>query len=136
MTHTPDPTCPICNGNGVEDPAGFAMIPCKRCAPEAVNEPQPASQDNETMSKRPFDTLPLPQQAGIICNDPRFQRFAAIRSGFLDDRLTTEGAAEYLRTVCKINSRRELATDKIAQIRFQAMRTDFDAWAGKIPNQR
>ncbi|WP_417257381.1 hypothetical protein [Celeribacter sp.] len=88
------------------------------------------------MSKQPFDTLPVPQQAGIICNDPRFQRFAAIRSGLPDQSLTTSAAAEYLRTVCQIKSRRELATDAVAQTRFQAMRTDFDAWTGKIPNQR
>ncbi|TNE64438.1 hypothetical protein [Celeribacter ethanolicus] len=88
------------------------------------------------MTKQPFDTLPLSQQAGIICNDPRFQKFAATRSGLPDRHFTAEAAAEYLREVCQIASRRDLAANTIAQIRFQALRTEFDAWTGKIATQR
>ncbi|TNE64440.1 hypothetical protein [Celeribacter ethanolicus] len=33
MTRKANKDCPVCNGCGVEDPAGFAMIPCPRCFP-------------------------------------------------------------------------------------------------------
>nr|WP_319250479.1 hypothetical protein [uncultured Celeribacter sp.] len=88
------------------------------------------------MSKQPFDTLPLPQQAGIMCNDPRFQQFAAIRCGFPGGQFSSEAAAEYVRDICKINSRRQLAHNPEAETRFQSLRTDFDAWTGKIAKQR
>ncbi|WP_226550823.1 hypothetical protein [Celeribacter naphthalenivorans] len=88
------------------------------------------------MTKQPFDTLPLPQQAGILCNDPRFQKFAVLRGGITVDPFTPEAAAEYLRDVCQIESRRDLATSKTAQTKFAALRTDFDAWIGKVASQR
>ena len=77
------------------------------------------------------------QQAGILCNDPRFQRFAATRCGFPDTKFSAEAAAEYLRDICQIISRRDLNTNETAERRFQALRTDYDAWRGRIasPNQ-
>lgn len=35
-------------------------------------------------ARTPFDQLPLPQQAGILCNDPQFRAYAATRNGFPD----------------------------------------------------
>ena len=32
-------------------------------------------------SRTPFADLPAPQQAGILCHDPQFQRYAAMRCG-------------------------------------------------------
>lgn len=55
--------------------------------------------------------MPQATQAGILCNDPQFQQFAASQSGFRGGQFTTQAAAEYLRT-------------------------DFDAWIGKIARQR
>jgi hypothetical protein len=77
------------------------------------------------------------QQAGILCNDPQFQKFAAIRSGLPDTKFCASAAAQYLRETCKIKSRRDLNSDTAAQTKFAALRTSFDAWAGRIatPNQ-
>jgi hypothetical protein len=83
-----------------------------------------------------FDSLPPAQQAGILCNDPRFQRFAALRCGAPDLAFGPSAAAQYLRDACQIESRKELQTEALAAARFQTLRTEFDAWAGKIPNQR
>jgi hypothetical protein len=79
-----------------------------------------------------FNDMKPAQQAGILCNDPQFQKFAAIRSGFPDTIFSTSAAAEYLREACTIKSRRELNTDTGAQSNFAALRTTFDAWAGRI----
>tara|TARA_B100000446_G_scaffold183864_1_gene204766 strand:- start:134 stop:472 length:339 start_codon:yes stop_codon:yes gene_type:complete len=83
-----------------------------------------------------FDDLPAPQQAGILCNDPEFQKFAAIRSGLPEHRFTPTAAAEYLRACCKIKSRTALLNDPAARDQFAKMRTSFDGWRGRIANQR
>jgi hypothetical protein len=79
-----------------------------------------------------YSQMPPAQQAGILCNDPQFQKFAAIRSGMPDTKFCASAAAQYLRDTCKIESRRELNTDTAAQSNFAALRTTFDAWAGRI----
>lgn len=85
------------------------------------------------------DAAPRPhrhaQQAGILCNDPRFQRFTAERLG-IRHALTVTAAAEYLRRFCQIDSRRALDADPEALHRFQTLHTEFDAWTGKIARPR
>lgn len=83
-----------------------------------------------------FDDLPAAQQAGMLCNDDRFRRFAAIRSGLPNQTFTQTAAAEYLRTVCQIDSRRQLNAAGAALQKFQILRTEFDAWTGKIATPR
>lgn len=83
-----------------------------------------------------FADMPASQQAGILCNDPRFQEFAATRSGFPGGAFNASGAAEYLRTCCKVASRRHLNTDPAARGRFDQLRTEFDAWTGRIAQPR
>lgn len=89
-----------------------------------------------TDRRRPFDELPMPQQAGILCNDTRFQTFAARRCGVPGKAFSTTAAAQYLRDCCRIASRRELANSRETRQRFQALRTEFDAWLGKISHHR
>lgn len=88
---------------------------------------------------RPFEQLPAPQQAGILCNDDRFRRFVAVRLGLTTsakDPIQSSLAAEYIRNVCQIPSRSDLATSNDAQQKFAALRTEFDAWTGKIARPR
>ena len=85
------------------------------------------------------DLTDCPQQAGILCNDPQFQRFVAERmQNVLQEleQVTSTVAAEYLRQFCKIGSRRDLATRPAALARFKILRTEFDAWLGRIASQR
>ena len=83
-----------------------------------------------------FSDMPASQQAGILCNDSRFQKFAATRSGFPGAAFNASAAAEYLRTCCKIISRRHLNTNPDARARFDRLRTEFDAWTGRISKPR
>jgi len=87
-------------------------------------------------ARKRFCDLPPAQQAGMICNDDQFQRFAATRSGLPGQTFTSTAAAEYLRRVCKINSRSDLNTTPAAAQRLQTLRTEFDAWTGKIARPR
>jgi hypothetical protein len=86
------------------------------------------------------DLTDWPQQAGILCNDEAFRRFVAERmqanTGLAFVTVTTEAAAEYLRRFCHIQSRRDLATNIDARARFRILRTEFDAWSGRIASQR
>jgi hypothetical protein len=87
-------------------------------------------------TRRAFADMPAAQQAGILCNDPRFRQFAAHRSGFPGCEFSPEAAAEWLRRQCGIPSRRHLTHNLTAATRFQAIRTEFDAWTGKIATPR
>lgn len=78
----------------------------------------------------------LPQRAGILCNDDQFRAFAAMRCGLPGEVFGTEATAVYLRQVCEIRSRRELAENPSAQERFERLNTDFDAWRGRIAERR
>jgi hypothetical protein len=80
--------------------------------------------------------MPLPQQAGILCNDPQFQEFAGLRCMGAGVQLCSSASAEYLRNVCRVTSRRDLQTDTTAAARFAALQTDFDAWRGRIARPR
>lgn len=84
----------------------------------------------------PFADYPPSRQAGILCNDERFQRLAATRCGLPGQQFSSSAAAEYLRACCKVASRRLLDTDPTARARFDALRTEFDAWVGRIARPR
>jgi hypothetical protein len=83
-----------------------------------------------------FCDLPKPTQAGILCSDEQFQKFAAETAIGKGAQFTEQAAAEFLRRSCKITSRRELATNQTAAARLDALRTDFDAWRGRIAQPR
>ena len=83
-----------------------------------------------------FDEMPPAAQAGILCNDPRFQQFVGARTIKSGVSVANSGCAEYIRTICKVTSRRDLNTDPTAQATFQTLRTEFDAWTGKIATPR
>lgn len=74
--------------------------------------------------------LSAPQMAGILSGDKRFAEFIRERHGF-------EGSGKnFIRGYCAIASRRELASDDVALAKFDALRTEFDAWRGAIAAPR
>lgn len=89
-----------------------------------------------TKPRQRLADMPMAAQAGILCNDPQFQRFAATRSGMPNQQFTASASAQYLRDCCRIDSRTALNTSPAAQSQFAALRTDFDAWSGKIAQPR
>lgn len=86
--------------------------------------------------RTPFADLPRPQQAGILCNDPKFQTFAGDQTLHHGQPLNSSACAEFIRLQCGVNSRAALDTNTAAAHRFDALRTEFDAWRGRIPPQR
>ena len=69
----------------------------------------------------------LVQLAGMLPRDPQFRDWVG---GFVNgDTVTPDAAAQFIRTVCKIDSRRELATSVTAADRFEHfLRRPFVAW--------
>ncbi len=67
------------------------------------------------------------QLAGMLPRDPLFRAWAASHAEV--DPLTVDEAAEFIRVVCKIESRRVLAEDREAEQRFhEYLRKPFVAW--------
>lgn len=86
--------------------------------------------------KRRFDALPPAQRAGMLCAEPAFREYVGRRCLGLDWAVSEARAAEFLRALCNIPSRRRLDTDARACQRFEALRTDYDAWRGRIAAPR
>ncbi|QFT81190.1 hypothetical protein FIU89_11270 [Roseovarius sp. THAF27] len=84
--------------------------------------------------RTPFRDLPLPQQAGMMACEEHFRTFVGNRIFRDNHGPVQEGAAaEYIRGWCGVRSRRDLATDPRAAERFETLRTEYDAWRGRIP---
>ena len=77
--------------------------------------------------RTPFGDLPPAQQAGMLCNDPRFAEFLRKVHHFPGE------PRAFVIGWCRIVSRRELGTDQNAAERFQHLRSEYDAWRGAIP---
>lgn len=77
-----------------------------------------------------FADMPAAQQAGILSNDRRFAAFILQVHGFPGD------PANFIRGVCGVASRADLNTDAAARARFDTLRTEFDAFTGKIATPR
>ncbi|SMG01058.1 hypothetical protein [Burkholderia singularis] len=73
----------------------------------------------------------LVQLAGALPRDPLFREWVG---GFINvDPVTVEQAAQFIRAVCKVESRRELATDQHAIDRFHHfLRRPFCEWRGSL----
>ena len=78
-------------------------------------------------------------QAGIRCNDPVFRAF--LKETYPDyfndpgdeseDIDAEESAAQTVRSICEIESRRELATDLRAQAMWRILDDMFQAWLAR-----
>lgn len=90
----------------------------------------------DTRKVRRFDELPAAQQAGMLSNDARFQRFTGLQTLKSDVQVSPTAAAEFIRVSCGVTSRRHLNTNQTAVRKFQRLRTDFDAWTGRIAQPR
>lgn len=73
-------------------------------------------------------TLTPLQLAGMLPKDPVFRAFVS-QYTVPPQEVSVEQAAQFIRIVCWISSRRELATDKEAEQRFhQFLRRPFAEW--------
>lgn len=83
-------------------------------------------QADSTASRRPFASLPLPQQAALLCNDPVFRAFLNEEHNYNCE--TADDAAEAVRERCKVGSRSDIKPDTPAAAAFIRDREQFIAW--------
>lgn len=89
-------------------------------------EPASVAPEQPERAPRPFTSLPLPQQAALLCQDPVFWSF--LNEVHEADCIDAESAAHRLRVLCDVDSRRELRPDNQAGKTFIAQREQFLAW--------
>ena len=74
--------------------------------------------------KRRMSELSRAQQAGLYCNNPKFQQWIGNNDG--------SSAADEVRRMCRVTSRAELDTNDSAGVTWDRVRNSFDAFEGKI----
>jgi hypothetical protein len=75
---------------------------------------------------RPFNSLPLSQQAGIRCNDGQFHDFLCIREDTPD--IPEEQVPDLVRAICLISSRAQLDTNDICAQKWRKLEEEFQAY--------
>jgi hypothetical protein len=91
---------------------------------------------NTAAPKRRLSEMTYAEQAGLLCSDTEFQRYAAWRCALPGVKLNSSAAAEWLRQQCRISSRKDLNTDPTARARFDQLRNTYNAWRGRTSAPR
>lgn len=101
--------------------------------------------DDETPDKDAMAKVPKSpaQMAGILCNDVRFWAFLGTSYGHTCFLLckdavieTNSECVDVLREILRIDSRSEIKEGTDVCSRFEALRTDFDIYTGRIAAPR
>ncbi len=100
---------------GQEKPVAVALL---RSGGDAQPEPK---------EDKPKAPMKLSQQAGMLCNDPVFQRFVS-EQYFAGAPINTDEVVEVVRHRCEVQSRSEFDTDEAAARRWRKLHADFEAW--------
>lgn len=69
-------------------------------------------------------------EAAMLCGDPAFKRFLMDRHG-LESPASDERAAQKLRSLLGVTSRKEINRSDAARQRWIALRDDFKKWKGR-----
>lgn len=92
--------------------------------------------DVEAMQKpkRRLDEMPLSQVAGMLCQDENFAKFLNVKQwrdmGYSGH--DHQACAGIIREKCGVTSRSEIIRGTPAGDKFEKLRTEYDAWRGKI----
>lgn len=70
--------------------------------------------------QRKWEDLPAPTRAGIRCGEPEFQGFLGAPDA--------EETARLVRAMCRVASRKELATNADAAARWETLEAEYWAW--------
>ena len=89
------------------------------------------SETKPTKEKRQFAELPITQQIGIICNEPRFWRF--LEESYANGISPVENAedsAAIVRAECRVESRSQIKAD---DPHWNRIYKEYEAWKGYVP---
>ncbi len=120
---------PIEQGKQVVEAFGFPQPGAE--IPVAVTRVEPvAVTEKSKRPGRPFADMPPSQQAGMLCTDSSFMRWAN------PDKPTHEGTRMAILNWCGISSRRQLNSEAPACRLWDAMLARFHADTGRTAEQR
>ena len=89
-------------------------------------KPPAAESDSQPRARKSFTSLPLPQQAALLCQDAVFRTF--VRNEWHQPCDSESRAADALYRRYNIKSRSELKTNTFAAEKFSQDRDKFIAW--------
>lgn len=127
---------------GMPNPAAEVWCAVARLDPEKIErQVMPVDAANGDPKPTRLDTSPasgpdiparanrLAQRAGILCNDPLFHRYLAERHFKLPmAQMSTEGAAQFVREHCKVESRSDIKPNTEAGLRWDLLESAFVCW--------
>lgn len=114
---------------GAEIPVAIARLNLSAPAPTAAIESLDEDIWENREIEKPTRQYTLAQQAGMLCNDRGFWKWIEWETrGQFAAEINAMTAADYVRSVCRINSRTELDVDHDAELRFRDMRADYNNW--------
>jgi hypothetical protein len=99
------------------------------CAIARMDMSKAASKEvigDEVKQRRKFDSLPLPQQAALLCSQESFRCFLREAHNYNAD--TEDEAAEAVREICGVVSRSELTSNERAAGKFVTLQCEFEVW--------
>jgi hypothetical protein len=102
--------------------------PITPAAKEPAAKPQPTI-PRSAGTKRPWQEVPAPQQAGIRINEPTFAAY--LREEHSDEWHETGDADSCLKLICRIDSKRDLATNHKALTLWRQIDGHYEGWLAK-----
>ena len=102
---------------------------------EAFGFPQPSAEIPVAVARLDKQPVKAPkrysraQMAGILCNDPHFQKWIATKGGWTEDQ---NGAVQGIYSLCVIKSRRELDKGGFAADTWDKLVMEFEATTERL----
>lgn len=116
---------------GTEIPVAIAMLVKETTAPKPVDIAR------SERAKLAYREMPEWQKAALraalLCGDPKFRNFLVERYDALD---TEDSAAEAVRVICEVDSRRTIGLDERAFHAFIALETEYKIATGQMAERR
>lgn len=111
---------------GTPRPGAEVPVALARMKPTTVRQAPKLSASD----KRTWSDMPLAQQAAIRCVEPAFRRFLAEEIDRSHDIAMYDGdmAADTVRRLCGVTSRKHLAESSTAAARWVELDTRFQLW--------
>jgi hypothetical protein len=106
-----------------------AKLPEQQCTTETPPR-QEAKPSDGAKTKTAFRDMRLPNQAGIMCDTPAFQKFIAERNGWpgVPPERATGRTADYVRRVCNVASRADIRPRTPSGDRWLKLFDEYKAW--------
>ena len=109
----------------------FLLGLLERCAARVkALSPHPAASPSDGQAPRAANLANHAAEAAMLCQTPAFKRFLIERHG-LESPASDDRAAQKLRSLLGVSSRREINDGGAALDGWKALRTEFNVWKGR-----